>query len=112
MSQKPITYYVQTPAVDALCKKYGSHLQHMPHLEKLAIASAASQAVFNAESELYSGLFEGEVSISYLATWEGFEFDNHDQVVKLLTQLDKELDAPMTTNLVIGICSNLDFIQD
>ncbi|MEM8612127.1 MAG: hypothetical protein AAGF93_08935 [Cyanobacteria bacterium P01_H01_bin.105] len=108
--QNPITYYAQTPAIDSLCELYGSHWQHMPHLEKLAIASATAQAVFSAESDVYDALLS-ETSIPYLAACDGFIFNNHNPVIELLEQLDQELDAGKATALVIGIYSNLDFTQ-
>ncbi|MEO0349501.1 MAG: hypothetical protein AAF282_05555 [Cyanobacteria bacterium P01_A01_bin.15] len=111
MHQNPITYYVQTPAIEILCKNYGSYLENMAHLEKLKIAAALSQAVFRAEADVLDALLENS-SVAYLATCDGFNFENHNSIVQLLRQLDNELNSPMAAELVTGIYSNLDFTQD
>ena len=106
--QKPITYYAQTPAINSLCEKYGPYLEGMPHLEKLNLAAAVSQAVLRTEEDVLNSLIDNS-SIPYLATCDGFMFEDHNNVLPLLDQLDNELDASMATNLVIGIYSNVDF---
>lgn len=109
--EKPITYYAQTPAIESLCEAYGTHWQNMSYLEALKIASATAQAVFNAESDVVDALTI-QSSIPYLATCDGFQFQDHNTVTQLLDQLDSELDASMATDLVIGIYSNVDFPQE
>lgn len=37
---KPITYWVQTPAIEALCETYGSTLEQLTQTQRLAIASS------------------------------------------------------------------------
>ncbi|MGD1853975.1 MAG: hypothetical protein ACFB2W_06950 [Leptolyngbyaceae cyanobacterium] len=110
MPQKPITYYAQTTAVNALCQQYGSHWQDMPKLEALTIAAAIATAIANAESDALN-MLTCECSIPYLATCDGFRFQDHNRTLTLLEQLDTELDSSRAANLVIGIYSNINFLQ-
>lgn len=102
----PITYYAQTPAIDGLCSKYGSYLQGMTNAERLNIGSAIAQSLLHTEMDVLNALTQ-QGSISYLATCEGFRFEDHDEVVRLLNQLDTELDSHKAVNLLEGIYSTM-----
>lgn len=103
---KPLTYYAQTPAIEGLCSKYGSYWQGMANKERLNIASAIAQSVSQLEIDVLNVLFH-ESSIPYLATCEGFRFEDHDEVMQLLNQLNTELDSRTAIRLLEGIYSTM-----
>ncbi|ESA37852.1 hypothetical protein N836_35115 [Leptolyngbya sp. Heron Island J] len=102
----PLTYYTQTPAIDGLCSKYGSYWQGLTNVERLNIASAIAQSVLHAEMDVINALTH-QGSISYLATCDGFRFEDHDEVVRLLNQLDTELDSHQAIHLLEGLYSTM-----
>lgn len=103
---KPLTYYAQTAAIDGFCSKYGSYWQGMTNAERLNIASAIAQSLLHTELDVLNALTQ-QGSISYLATCDGFKFEDHNEVVKLLDQLDTELDSHKAIHLLEGIYSTM-----
>ncbi|MBE9065143.1 hypothetical protein IQ260_00555 [Leptolyngbya cf. ectocarpi LEGE 11479] len=105
---KPITYYVQTPAVDRLCNKYGSYWQGLTNKERLNIASAVAQHLLYLETDSLN-LLLADASLCSLATRDEFEFEDHDEVMRLLDHMEIQLDATQMVRLLEGIYSNMTF---
>ena len=102
--QKPMPYYLDTPAVQRFPYLYGLDWGRLPIADRLQIGIALG----NHAMELNSGLPTGS-GLPYLATWDGYRFHNHETVLRGLSQLETEIHSLAdASNLIIGIHSNLD----
>ena len=87
---KPITYYVQTPAIETFCANYGSYLENLSIPDRLALAKGLTECLLHVVGS------EQDYSLSTACKADGHVFGNgtvEDQIrlEGLIETLDYEL---------------------
>ena len=99
---KPITYYVQTPAIDGLCANYGYYLENLSIPDRLALAKGLSECVLHVVG------YEQDCSLSAACKADGHVFGNgtvEDQIrlEGLIETLDYELKPAQAAQFAAAI---------
>lgn len=106
---KPLTYFLDTQAIDALCDRYGYRLERMSDTAKLGIINALTSAAQSVDlfglSEPLDLLFCNSFADCPLLADESMQCR---EIPEYLAQIDKELDSYQEAiSLAIGIAQTL-----
>jgi hypothetical protein len=86
----PITYYVQTPAIDALIRQYGNYLSDMTRQDRLSFL---------------------RILVNYLASSVEVEPDGTENAVQAWWLIAEESDSTLTS-LIAAIATQLAWSKD
>lgn len=87
---KPVTYYIQTPAIDTLARRYGSQFQQVAREDKIILLAAIA-------SKLATG-YPLETYTSQMKTFESDDEVLEDFILRLDRASEDEL---------LGVCESL-----
>ena len=97
---KPITYWVSTPAIQMMCNQFGSFWERLKDDDRYCIAWGL------AEGLMVTAQNGKRKRLDLICTQDGHKFPNHSQTMKLLKQLDSELNGAEARHLAAGILLN------
>lgn len=103
---KPLSSFLETPAVQKLEQRYGSGLQNLPVKTRLGILKALSSAAH----AIATGGVRESLDMLFAETVSDTDASPERELYALLSQLDKELTDPAQLSaLVAGISEGLAF---
>lgn len=97
---KPLTYYIDTPAIRGICEHYGSNLQEITFIEQLVLSSIVSQflAAIADDTDDYYDL---------LAAADDNPLEQTGEVKDILERLQSEISEPLLIGFLLALSNFL-----
>jgi hypothetical protein len=101
MATKPITYFAQNAAINALTKKYGAMLQGLDRTEKMAMLAICTRVLYFGQPEMLEHFANEDFSIEDEIAPGEYEAQSNE-FFDAVTSLDGS-----TEDEILGFCQGL-----